>query len=103
VYEIAGEASQLSVAVADPVLAGNCEAWQLIVIFAGHVITGAVLSIMVIICVNTFATELEQASLTVQVFVYVPACEQLPATKAPLVFTGVRLEVQLSVAAGSSN
>jgi hypothetical protein len=43
-YVIAGSASQLSVAVALPVFTGRLDALQFIVMFAGHVITGAVIS-----------------------------------------------------------
>jgi hypothetical protein len=44
--------SQLSVAVAVPVLAGNVLAVHCTVIFAGHVTTGATLSMMVKVCVQ---------------------------------------------------
>jgi hypothetical protein len=44
VYVIKGATVQLSVAVAVPVPAGSTDASQLIVISAGHVITGAVIS-----------------------------------------------------------
>jgi hypothetical protein len=41
---ITGARSQLSVAVAVPVLSGNCESWQLMVMLLGQVITGIVMS-----------------------------------------------------------
>jgi hypothetical protein len=47
---ITGAASQLSVAVAIPVFAGKGNTWQLMVIFDGQVITGAVISCTVIVC-----------------------------------------------------
>ena len=43
---------QLSVAVAVPVLAGNCEAPQLIVVFAGQAIIGAWVSFTVTVLVQ---------------------------------------------------
>ena len=46
---IVGVASQLSVAVADPVLAGNVLAVQRIVTFAGQVMAGATLSSITIV------------------------------------------------------
>jgi hypothetical protein len=44
-----GDGSQLSVAVAVPVLAGSVEASQLIVKLKGQMITGAVISCTVIV------------------------------------------------------
>jgi hypothetical protein len=45
-YVMAGDGSQLSVAVAVPVLAGKDDASQWIVMFDGHIITGVVVSII---------------------------------------------------------
>ena len=45
---------QLSVAVAVPVLAGNVLASQLIVLFAGQLIIGRVVSCIVIVCTQVF-------------------------------------------------
>ena len=44
---IFGTELQLSNAVAVPVLDGNCESWQFIVVAPGQVITGASLSLTV--------------------------------------------------------
>ena len=68
---------------------------------ANVVITGFVVSVIVIICVNTNDT-LPHASLAVNVLVYVPACGHVvPVTKAPEFFVIVVVE-QLSVADGVS-
>ena len=45
---------QLSVAVAVPVFAGNTLASQFIVLFAGQLITGRVVSCTVIVCTQLF-------------------------------------------------
>ena len=52
-YVITGDGSQLSVAVAVPVFAGNVEASQLMVLSDGHVITGLVTSCTVMVCVHS--------------------------------------------------
>jgi hypothetical protein len=52
-YVMAGEGSQLSVAVAVPVPVGVLSASQLIVILVGQVITGLVISCTVIVCVHS--------------------------------------------------
>jgi hypothetical protein len=46
---ITGDGSQLSVAVAVPVFAGNGNTWQLMIIFEGQVITGGVMSCTVMV------------------------------------------------------
>jgi hypothetical protein len=79
---IVGEASQLSVAVAVPVLAGNVLAVQSIVIFAGQVKTGAALSSTKMVC--TQDVEFPQSSATFHVRVIVYSCGQLPATVTSL-------------------
>ena len=56
---------QLSVAVAVPVFAGNVLASQFIVVFAGQVITGLVVSCTVIVCKHAF--EFPQLSTEVHV------------------------------------
>ena len=62
-----GTASQLSVAVAVPVLAGNVLAVHSIVNDAGHVMTGGVLSSTVMTCVHELL--LPQSSVALQVLV----------------------------------
>src|SRR5512133_136487 len=54
-YVITGVASQLSVAVAVPVFAGNVDSSQLMVTANGQVITGAVTSTTVIVCTQVLA------------------------------------------------
>ena len=66
---ILGEVSQLSVAVARPVLPGAVLAVHEIVTFAGQVITGATLSSTTIIWIQL--VELPQPSDAVQVLVIV--------------------------------
>ena len=64
-----GLLSQLSVAVALPVLEGSLDSLQLIVTSVGQLITGAVTSCTVIVC--TQLDELLQLSVAVQVLVIV--------------------------------
>jgi hypothetical protein len=66
---IEGVLSQLSVAVALPVLAGNVLAVHSIVIFGGHVIIGAWLSFIVMIWLHVLL--LPQSSVALQVRVMV--------------------------------
>jgi len=66
---IVGVPSQLSVAVAVPVLAGNVLAEQSIVTFVGQVSTGATLSSTTIVC--TQLLELPQSSVATHVRVMV--------------------------------
>jgi hypothetical protein len=73
-----GEPSQLSVAVAVPVFAGNVLAVQRTVIFGGQVKTGPALSSTKMVC--THVPELPQSSATFHVRVMVYSCGQLPAT-----------------------
>ena len=63
--DMAGERSQLSDAVAVPVAAGKVLAPQETVVFPGHVIVGARLSSITIVC--THVLELPQSSVAVQV------------------------------------
>src|SRR5687768_15825817 len=71
------------------------------VLSAGRVNVGAVVSIIVIVCVKT-ALVLLQSSVTVHVLVYVPACGHDPGTKLPGVFeTFETSPSQLSVATGA--
>src|SRR5512136_2794829 len=69
---------------------------------AAVVHVGAVVSMIVIVCVYTALT-LPHASVTVHVFVYVPASGQvIPATYDPVTFTMFVTSVsQLSVATGN--
>ena len=93
---IEGMASQLSVAVAIPVLAGNVLAVHSIVIFGGQVIIGAWLSFIVIICSHVLL--LPQSSVAFQILVIPPPCEQDP----PAMVTSLKVIIgalsQLSVA-----
>ncbi len=90
-----GKVVQLSVAEAAPVFAGKLEASQLIVMLAGQVITGAVTSWMVIVCVQLLA--LPQPSVAVHVLVIIELPPQLPGvvTSEELIMIA---PVQLSVA-----
>ncbi len=66
--------SQLSVAVALPVLAGIVLAVHAIVMLLGHVIAGAVLSSTVMVCTHVLV--LPQSSVAVHVRVIVYSCGQ---------------------------
>ena len=66
---IAGAVSQLSEAVADPVAPGAVEVPHSTVTFAGHVMTGAVLSTTLIVC--TQVAVLPHSSFAVNVRVMV--------------------------------
>ena len=90
-----GAVSQLSDAVAVPVLAGNELAEHSIVTFAGQVITGATLSSTTIVCVQVLV--LPQSSVAVQVRVIVNSCGHAPPTVTSLDVT-VGDASQLSVA-----
>ena len=72
---IAGEISQLSVAVAMPVLAGKVLAVHCTVTLGGQAITGAVLSSITMIC--TQVLKLPQSSVDRHVLSMVYSCEQL--------------------------
>ena len=74
---IAAVASQLSVPVAEPVLAGNVLAVHKMVIFAGHVMAGARLSSITITWLQV--EKLPQSSCDFQVRVMVYSCGQAPA------------------------
>jgi len=96
-YEIDGAGSQLSVALALPVPGGLVEAPQLIVMLAGQVTSGAVVSAMVIVCRQSLST-LPQSSVAVQVRVMTDSLAQEPAATLSLAeITGAGS--QLSVAA----
>ena len=88
---------QLSVAVAVPVPDGLVDAPQLIVIFAGQVTTGAVVSTIVIVCRQSLPM-LPQASVAVQVRVMVDSLAQEPEATLSLAET-TGAGSQLSVAA----
>jgi hypothetical protein len=92
---IPGLASQLSVAVADPVAAGNVLAVHAIVRFGGHVIEGAVVSVTTITC--THWVLLPHPSVAVQVLVIVISEGHAPETVTSLKVTA-GLGAQLSVA-----
>ena len=89
-----GVASQ-SVAVADPVLAGNVLAVHCIVKLAGQEITGGVLSSTTIVCIQLL--ELPQSSVATQVRVMVLSCGHAPPAVTSLNVT-VGVPSQLSVA-----
>jgi len=92
---ISGTASQLSVAVAVPVLAGNVLAVHWIVILAGQVITGPTLSSTNMVCAQLL--EFPQSSVATHVRVMVRSCGQAPPVVISLnVIVGVGS--QLSVA-----
>ena len=92
-----GDPSQLSVAVAEPVFAGNVLAAQSIVMFAGQVSVGATLSSTNIVC--TQVLELPQASVAVQVRVMVNSCGHAPpATTSLETMTGALSQLSVAVA-----
>ena len=94
---ITGDGSQLSVAVADPVFAGNCEAWQFIVKLAGQVITGAVISRTVIVWLHVLKFPQLSDARQVRVITLLP--EQLPATVASVYeITGDASQLSVAVA-----
>jgi hypothetical protein len=90
-----GTASQLSLAVAVPVLAGNVLPVHWMVIFGGQTIAGAVLSSTKIVCTQLLV--LPQSSAATQVRVMVLSCGQMPPTVTSLKVT-VGVPSQLSVA-----
>jgi len=79
VYVITGFAVQLSVAVANPVLAGSVDSVQLIVTFAGHVITGCVTSRKVMVCKHVL--KFPQLSVALHVRVITKLFMQLPGVE----------------------
>ena len=92
-----GVASQLSVAVAVPVLAGSVLAVHWMVIFGGHVIDGALLSVTVIVWAHVEL--LPQPSEAVQVRVMVSRTGQTPATVTSLeVMVGDPVQLSVAVA-----
>src|SRR4030095_9943919 len=94
---INGVASQLSVSVALPVLAGNVLAVHSIVIFGGHVIIGASLSSTVMICSHVLL--LPQSSVALQILVIPPPAEQDPLTVTSLkVIVGAVSQLSVAVA-----
>ena len=92
----AGAASQLSVAVAVPVLAGNVLAVHSIVTLIGHVMTGGVLSSTVIICVHVLM--LPQSSVAFHVRSIVYSCGQVGDAVVTSAYVIVGMTSQLSVA-----
>src|SRR6187551_1297442 len=92
-----GAPSQLSVAVALPVLEGLVLAVHSIVIFAGHVMMGTWLSLMVIICSQV--SLLKQSSIAIQVLMIVYAWAHEPPTVTSLkVMVGVTSQLSVAVA-----
>src|SRR5687768_3680307 len=88
---------QSSVAVAVPVLLGSVEAEQSIVVSAGQLITGGVVSVTLMVC--TQLEELPQASVAVQVRVMVWLPGQLPGTVLSVkVTTGAGSQLSVAVA-----
>ena len=92
-----GAPSQLSVAVATPVLAGCVIALQLMVTFGGQVMTGGVLSSTKIVCRQLL--ELPQSSVATQVRFIVLSCGHAPPTVTSLKVKDA-VASQLSVAVG---
>lgn len=92
-----GAPSQLSVAVAIPVFTGNVLSVHCMVMFAGHVIAGAVLSSIKIICAQVLT--LPQSSVALHVRVIVLSCGQSPATVASVKSTtGTASQLSVAVA-----
>lgn len=92
--EVMTGTEQLSVAVAEPVLAASVLAVHSMVTFPGHEITGGVLSSTVIVCIQVDV--LPHPSVADQVLVIVRSCGHPPASVTSLkVIAG---EEQLSVA-----
>jgi hypothetical protein len=92
-----GVASQLSVAVAVPVFAGNVLAVQSTVTLAGQVIVGAALSSTKIVCRQV--DELPQSSAAFQVLLMVYSCGQPPAIVISAdVIVGVPSQLSVAVA-----
>jgi hypothetical protein len=90
-------ASQLSVAVAEPVAAGAELVLHCIVILVGQVTTGGVLSSTKIVCAQLL--ELPQSSIAVNVLVIVNSCGHAPAvvtSENPMV--GVPSQISVAVA-----
>lgn len=91
------DASQLSVAVAVPVAAGNVLVAHWIVIFVGHVMTGGVLSSITMVC--THVLELPQSSVACHVRWMDPSCGQPPPTVTSVkVIVGVASQLSVAVA-----
>lgn len=86
---------QLSVAVAIPLLSVLVEAWQSIVLFAGQVICGAMLSLIVMICEQVAV--LPQTSDALYVLVTVYLFTQLKFDVTSLTNVTVAVPEQLSV------
>src|SRR5689334_14307108 len=94
---IVGIGSQLSMAVAVPVLAGNVLPVHWMVTFAGQVNTGGTLSSTTIVC--THAVELPQSSVAVHVRVIVSSCGHWPPTVISVeVIVGVASQLSVAVA-----
>ena len=92
-----GAGSQLSVAAAVPVPAAAVAASHSTVTFAGQVMSGAVVSIMVMVWVQLLL--LPQSSVAVQVRVMLDAPAQLPAAMlSDKAMTGVLVQLSVAVA-----
>jgi hypothetical protein len=89
-----GITSQLSDALAEPVLAGIVEAVHSIVTLTGHVITGGVLSSTVITC--TQVLKLPQSSVAFQVLLIVYSCGQVCEAVVTSIYVIVGITSQLS-------
>ena len=95
---IAGTRSQLSVALAMPVWAGSVLSVHSIVTFTGHVISGAVLSSIVITC--THVLKLPQSSVAFQVRLIVYSCTQVAdaTVMSSNVIAGTRSQLSVALA-----
>jgi hypothetical protein len=94
---IVGVASQLSVAVAVPVLAGAVLAVQVIVTLGGQVIEGAMLSSTVMVCTQVLL--LPQSSVARHVRAIEDSCGQPPGvTTSVKVMVGVPSQLSVAVA-----
>jgi hypothetical protein len=92
-----GAGSQLSVAVALPLAAGVTGSWQLIVTSAGQVMTGGVLSCIVIVWIQVEAFPQLSVAFQVRVTTWLPG--QLPKTSVSLkVITGAGSQLSVAVA-----
>lgn len=97
VKEIVGVASQISVAVAVPVLTGNVPLAHMIVMFGGHVMSGGALSSMIIFWMQVL--ELLQSSVAFQVRLMVFSCGHAPpVVTSENVIVGVASHISVAVA-----
>lgn len=92
-----GAGSQLSIAVALPVLAGKVLSVHWIVMLAGHAITGATLSSTMMVCVHVLV--LPQSSVANHVLVMVSSCGHAPPTVTSVeVIVGKTSQLSVAVA-----